>query len=272
VPSIDHLGPVLEKLHLLPFGFRLYQRLSGLSPRVYLKNRAYRVSPDGVPIPPARLLMTVAGSAEISVFLDGGQRAAACIRDILQRNGISIEGLPTLLDFGCGCGRVLRFWKDLPATELYGTDQNAELAAWCAAHLSFVRIGTNRLTPPTTYPAAQFDLIYALSVFTHLPEAAQIAWMREFHRILRPEGCLLLSLHGAHYLSRLNEQERRQFFDGNLVTRYSSSAGTNLCSVFHPETYVRTHLTEGFDVVDFIPEGARGNPRQDAWLFRPRQP
>jgi SAM-dependent methyltransferase len=269
---IDQLAPVLEKFSLLSFGFRFYQRVSSLNPRVYLRNRSYRVSqkPDAIPIPPARLLMSVAGSSEISVFLDGGQRAAEGIREILHRNQIGIEDLHAILDFGCGCGRVLRFWKDLTGSELHGTDYNTELAAWCAQHLPFAQIGTNGLAPPTSYPASRFDLIYALSVFTHLPETSQMAWMDEFHRILRPGGFLLLSLHGAHYLSRLNEPERRQFLAGELVTRYDYSAGTNLCSVFHPETYVRKHMTGDFDVVDFIPEGARGNPRQDAWLFRRR--
>lgn len=268
---IDRIGPVLERLRLLRFGFRVYQRVSGLNPRVYLRNRSYSSQPDSIPIPPAHLLMTVAGSAEISVFLDGEQLAAGSIREILHRNGIEIRDLQAILDFGCGCGRVLRFWKDLADAELHGTDYNAELAAWCAQYLPFVCIGTNRLAPPTSYPAAKFDLIYALSVFTHLPDIAQNAWMKEFHRVLRPGGYLLLSLHGGYYISRLNEQERRQFLAGGLVTRYDHSAGTNLCSVFHPEAYVRRHLAGDFEVVDFIPEGARGNLCQDAWLFQRRR-
>jgi SAM-dependent methyltransferase len=267
---IDRLGPVLERAHLLSLAFRVYQRFSGFNPRVYLRNRAYTVSPEGIPIPPARLRMAVAGSTDVSVFLELGQAAAVSIRDILQRNGIDIGDLEAILDFGCGCGRVLRFWNDLAGTKLHATDYNAELAAWCEQRLPFVRIGTNRLAPPTNYPDSRFDLIYALSVFTHLPETAQTAWMNEFHRILRPGGYLLLSLHGAHYVSRLNELERSQFLAGGLVTRYDRGAGTNLCCVFHPEAYVRKHLTGHFDVVDFIPEGALGNPGQDAWLFRMR--
>jgi cyclopropane fatty-acyl-phospholipid synthase-like methyltransferase len=212
--------------------------------------------------------MTVAGSPEIEVFLDGGRRAAASIRDILRKNGVAIESLDAILDFGCGCGRVLRLWKDLHGVKVHGTDYNTELTSWCERRLPFARIGTNELTPPTGYPAASFDLIYSLSVFTHLPEAAQREWMAEFHRLLRPGGFLLLSLHGAHYLPRLNEQEQRQFLAGDLVTRFDYSAGSNLCSVFHPEPWVRNRLTADFEFVDFIPEGARGNPRQDAWLFR----
>jgi SAM-dependent methyltransferase len=265
---IDRLGPVLEKLCLLSAGFRLYQRVSLLNPRMYLRNRSYRVSPDGIPIPPAHLLAAVAGSADIFDFLDTGRRAAASIRDILQKNEIAVEDLQAVLDFGCGCGRVLRCWKDLAGVELHGTDYNAELAAWCTRHLPFVQVGTNGLAPPISYPTGRFDLIYALSVFTHLPETAQMAWMSEFHRILRPGGFLLLSLHGAHYEPRLNEGERRRFLAGELVTRYDYGAGTNLCSAFHPETWVRRQLAGDFDVVDFIPKGALGNPRQDAWLFR----
>jgi len=265
---IDSIAPVLDKLSLLSAGVRLYQRASALNPRIYLKNRSYRMSEQGTAIPPARLLMTVAGSAEIAVFLEGGRMAADSIRTILQNNGVDISGLRAILDFGCGCGRVLRCWRDLAGVDLHGTDYNGELTAWCTRYLPFARIGRNKLAPPTSYPADRFDFIYALSVFTHLPEPDQMAWMDEFHRVLRRGGCLFLSLHGAHYLARLNEGERRQFLAGKLVTRYAYSAGTNLCSVFHPEAYVRTHLTRDFEVVDFVPEGARGNPRQDAWLFR----
>ena len=264
----ERVARFLDRLGLLPAAFRVYQGLGGFNPRVVLNNRSYRVSGEEIPVPPARLLMTVAGSAEVAVFLEGGRRAAASIRQLLGRNGIAIESLQSILDFGCGCGRVLRHWKGLPVSELHGTDYNAELARWCARHLPFARIGTNELAPPTSYPAAKFDFIYTLSVFTHLPESAQAAWMNEFHRILRPGGLLLLSLHGEHYTPRLTEQERTQFRSGALVTRHHTSAGTNLCNAFHPELYVRNHLARAFEVVDFVPEGALGNPRQDAWLFR----
>lgn len=214
--------------------------------------------------------MTVAGSAEIAVFLEGGQLAADSMRDTLRKNGVNLNDFRSILDFGCGCGRVLRFWRGMTSVDLHGTDCNPKLAAWCAQALPFARVGTNRLAPPTNYPAGKFDFIYALSVFTHLPEPDQMAWMGEFYRILRPGGYLLLSLHGAHYLSRFSEGERKRFLAGELITRYDYGAGTNLCSVFHPEAYVRERLVREFDVVDFIPEGARGNPRQDAWLFRRR--
>ncbi len=265
---IERLGSVVETLHLHSFALSVYQRVGALNIRSYLRNRGFREAPDGLAIPPAWMLMAVAGSAEAGAFLDGGRKAAQSIRDILRRNGSQMEDLGAILDFGCGCGRVLRFWKELRRTEIHGADYNARLAQWCRNNIPFVRVGSNELMPPVAYPDAMFGLIYALSVFTHLPEHVQMAWMSEFRRILPSGGLLLLSLHGAHYLPRLHEAERRRFLDGQAVTRHSRSAGMNLCCAFHPEDWVRKKLAMDFEVVDFVPEGALGNPRQDLWLFR----
>jgi cyclopropane fatty-acyl-phospholipid synthase-like methyltransferase len=105
------------------------------------------------------MLMAVAGSAEAAVFLDGGRKAAASIRDILRRNGTEMEDLGAILDFGCGCGRVLRLWKELRRTEIHGTEYNAGLARWCKNKIPFVRVGSNELMPPTGYPDATFGLV-----------------------------------------------------------------------------------------------------------------
>lgn len=253
---------------MLPFAFGLYQRLRAADPRVQRRNREHAPPADGLPVPPARLIMAVAGTPEIETYLQGGELAAASIRELLAKNGLDLGAFGAVLDFGCGCGRVLRHWADLKNTEVHGTDYNPELARWCAENLPFARIGTNSLAPPLGYRDAQFDFVYALSVLTHLPEPDQLAWMQEFRRILKPGGCLLVSTHGACYLPQLSPAEQEQFQQSRLVVRHGRSAGSNLCSTFHPESYVRGNLTLGFGVADFVPEGARGNPRQDAWLLR----
>lgn len=42
------------------------------------------------------------------------------------------------------------------------------------------------VTPPTDYEPEQFDVIFGHSVFTHLTEAAQFAWLGELKRLLKP--------------------------------------------------------------------------------------
>ena len=111
--------------------------------------------------------------------------------------------------------------------------------------------------------------MYAFSVFTHLTEALQVAWMKELARILKPDGHLLISTHGESYARRLNAEERQRFTAGQLVVKNNLSApGSNTCSAYHPAAYVQEKLADGLTVVDFVPEGAKGNPSQDLYVLR----
>ncbi len=46
--------------------------------------------------------------------------------------------------------------------------------------------------------------------------------------------------------------------------------GSNFCSAFHPQSYVRGAFTRSFDVLEFEAEGG-GNPPQDAYLLQSPQ-
>ena len=93
--------------------------------------------------------------------------------------------------------------------------------------------------------------------------------MSELTRVLKPGGFLLLSTHGDAYIRRLNETERRDFEAGRLVVKNNvRSPGSNTCSAYHPEAYVRGRLAAGLEVVDLRREGAKGNPRQGLYVLR----
>ena len=59
-------------------------------------------------------------------------------------------------------------------------DINPKAVEWCRSHLDFAEVALNEIEPPLPYPAQMFDFVYALSVFTHLDEDLQHAWLREF--------------------------------------------------------------------------------------------
>lgn len=234
-------------------------------------NIGYQIckAPDGLPIPDAHLINMVILSKEVAWFLHSGRLCADSIRYALQKNGYGFDDFETILDFGCGCGRVIRYWSRLvPPQRLYGTDINPELIAWDQKHLNKIAdFQVNALEPPLKYPANFFDFVYAISVFTHLPESLQFAWINELHRILRLGGLLLISVHGESRFFQLTPAEQARFKAGSLVVKHSSSPGSNLCGVYHPEFYVRNCLARNYDVVDFIPRGVR-DADQDIYLFR----
>jgi hypothetical protein len=79
-----------------------------------------------------------------------------------------------------------------------------------------------------------------------------------------------LTTHGRHYLAELSDDERGRFEAGEIVLRHADRPGSNVSGAYHPEAYVRERLSEGFEVMDFVEEGALGNPSQDLWLLRKR--
>ena len=264
---------MLYRSGLLGAAYGLLTRVEILHPVILFGNMRYWLSgtPDGVPVPPWRLRTLVIGTSAIKSFLSTGRQAADDIKNLLQTNGLDLNQFEKILDFGCGCGRVTRWMRT--KAQVYGTDYNDELIRWARQNLPSVQFETNGLEPPTPYPSNEFDFVYALSVFTHMPEALQRSWMAELHRIVKPGGFLMITTAGEAYLPRfLTDEEQQEFRSGQLVVKHERYAGTNLCAAYHPYAHVAQCLARGFDVIDFVAEGAfRGGgrlPSQDAYLLR----
>jgi SAM-dependent methyltransferase len=250
---------LFERLKLLRPTYRAYEMLRSLGGR-------RPPAAGGLPLPPRRLMVRVAGTPDESWFLRSGRISADTVREAAARHGRPLESLGSLLDFGCGCGRVTRWWYELDA-EVHGSDVDARAVAWCEANLGFGQFAVNGLAPPLRYGDSAFDLVYAFSVLTHLTEELQRPWLDELRRVLRPGGLVVVSTHGERYLERLTAAERARFEAGDLVVRWGGVAGTNLCTTFHPRSYLE-RLAEGFEFLEHIPEGAAGNPHQDLSVLR----
>lgn len=206
--------------------------------------------PDGLPLPPARLRLLVDGrSGDGPRFLVLGRAMFDSIAGAVRDSGRDPAGLAAVLDFGCGCGRVLRHWSTVEGPELHGSDYNPDLVAWLGEGLPFVHPNVNGLAPPTRYGDGQFDLVYALSVFSHLDRELQDAWIAEFRRILRPGGLLVVSVLGESMAARLTGEERARFEGGELVVERPRMSGRNLCSAYHPRSYVTGTLLAKFEDV-----------------------
>ncbi len=147
------------------------------------------------PLPPPRLRYRVSGTSSRATFLSTGREASENIRDVFEASRQPGSRYARWLDFGCGCGRVARHLeRTVPIDELWGIDVDEEALRWTASHFrgSYERVAAD---PPTSLPAAHMDVVYAGSVFTHLSEERQLAWLAELHRVMRPGGLLIASTH-----------------------------------------------------------------------------
>src|SRR5262249_23774099 len=144
-----------------------------------------------------------------------------------------------------------------------GSDMNAQAINWCRGNSgsrSSRRTALRRRSCSRTRASISCT---RFSVFTHLTAKLQVAWRDELRRVLRPGGRLLMSTHGQSYVAQLDANERARFNAGELVVRWGEVVGSNLCGAYHPERYLRETFAQGFEFVEFEPQGALGNPTQD---------
>ena len=211
IPILSKLAKALDSLEIQNNELR-----EQLEQQMALRNLPQFGSPellnfDDVPLPPDFLRRLVSGTDDVQWFLESGQAGVQALVNILARQHMEINQFESLLDFGCGCARVLRHLRSYDSVNLHGSDYNSSAIRWCDENLNFAEFNTNMLEPPTRYRAHSFDLIYAFSVFTHLTEPLQIPWIRELHRILKPNGYLIITVHGDIYLDKIPEAEREKY-------------------------------------------------------------
>jgi SAM-dependent methyltransferase len=201
-------------------------------------------------------------------FLDAGEAAFHDVIAAMRECAREGETYGRWLDFGCGCGRFARHVERLPeVVSLHGVDVDARAIGWLQRHSwrgSYLAIGEN---PPIPFPDASFDCVCAISVFTHLPEGLQLAWLGEIRRLLRPGGLLLASTHSEQltftlpFLTAGQHEELRQrgfLFVPGLQT-YKED-GT-----FHTLEYLARRWSELFDLVIHKPLGLAGFQDLSVW-------
>jgi SAM-dependent methyltransferase len=182
------------------------------------------------PLPPPRLRTLVAGTPDPEVFVRSGELSADAVRSAVAAVGGRAD---RVLDFGCGCGRTIRHWPE--SVSLDGCDPNAELIAWCKENLEFARFSVSPRVPPLEFETGSFDLVYAISVFTHLAVPTQRAWMEDLARLLKPGGVLVITTHGDTLAATaLTARDRAAYDAGDIVVTYPGAEGENLCAAYHP--------------------------------------
>ncbi len=260
----------LHKAGLLKPSQYIYFNLKTLTPSVLKSEIQYRTKhgPDGYALPPPHLIYDVIACRWGAVFLDSGKRVVDDMAAIMEKNHRPLSDFRAVLDFGCGCGRLIRQVKKRTAAQLSGSDYNGLLVNWCKEHLPFAQFSKNELAPPLEMQDDSVDFIYARSVFTHLPLDLQLVWMKELGRVLKAGGCIYFTMHGRPLSSGLTGSQLEEFEAGKLVETYSSVAGENLCSTFALPAFVENNLLNGFTLLDFVEGRNSQHLRQDVYLLQ----
>jgi SAM-dependent methyltransferase len=176
----------------------------------------------------------------------------------------------SILDWGCGPGRIIRH---LPAfidssCTLYGTDYNKKYINWCKKNIPDISFSTNKLSPPLSYLNNTFDIVYGISIFTHLSKEMHFAWFNELIRVLKPGGIMLLTLHGNAFKEKLTKAEKINFEKGELIVKSNTKEGHRTFGAFQPVSFVKK-LVGSNEILEHIPgDVTNGKPQQDIWIIK----
>lgn len=229
----------------------------------------------GFVAPPRHLQERVAG-LYYPEFFEHGTWLLGFLEDALTDAGRELTSFPVILDFGCGCARVLRAVHEraAPTQTLHGTDIDAEAIEWCRSHYStMAEFAVNPTSPPMAYADTTFDLVYSVSVFTHLPEDLQLAWLRELQRVTKPGAYLLLTTFNEEKFDDVVPEPERAAARAHGFYYYDEGVTTDglpefYRQSFHTPAYVRSHWSELFEVLDIRERAVDGH--QDLVVCRRR--
>jgi SAM-dependent methyltransferase len=175
------------------------------------------------------------------------------------------------MEWGCGCGRILRNVPPPVAPKrLYGNDIDRDALAWVDENLPWVETSRTDGMPPLPYADNSFDLIFNHSVMTHLDEDYQDAWLAELHRVVRPGGIVTLTVSGQHafqmFLDTLPpdsaaraihvEKLREQGIDFIDQDNWASEFPDFYHTTFHSAEYIFRHWSTILDIRAYIPRGS----------------
>ncbi len=134
---------------------------------------------------------------------------------LLQRNNRSLRDFRSVLEFGCGFGRMLTHMTRLMSQAKFsGCEAVIHNVEYCQRKFPSINFCQTGATPPSSFADEEFDLIYSYSVFTHLSEENHIAWLGEMARLLKPGGVMLHSTKSYEFVRRAN------FFSPESLVKY----------------------------------------------------
>jgi ubiquinone/menaquinone biosynthesis C-methylase UbiE len=239
----------------------------------YLKNQQFKKHNPTVAIPPDEWLFETF-QLDYQKYFDDGKLAAKEILDWTTEL-ISSE-MPTILDWGCGTGRIIQHIHSYnPYTLLYAVDINKKMIDWNHQNIKGVHFSEISSITPTAYPANYFDLVYGISVYTHLSSTLQSDWLAELHRMIKPAGILLVTTHGSFFHSQLSKKEinilnEKGFFEKNFQQNHLLQSGNRNDTLYVTEEHFKKIIEPHFEIKSYYdgskyPEKFGG---QDLWILQ----
>ncbi|MEL6553431.1 MAG: class I SAM-dependent methyltransferase [Cyanobacteria bacterium J06621_11] len=229
----------------------------------------YPLAATSLPLPDRSNMQRI-GASDLEWFLFSGSSFVEKLEDILHQfissdlspepsSDLSLESL-SILDWGCGCGRLTRHLIDKKYGNVCGIDIDPLNIDWCQKHLPGAAFHLVRPSIPTQLTSEQFNVIIGHSVFTHLTEVDQYLWLIELNRLLVKGGIAVVTVM-ANFSTAIEPFSSNDFYHlmkqgfldvGWQADGVDSQKPGYYRRIFHTIDYIRSYWTNFFEVVSVL--------------------
>jgi SAM-dependent methyltransferase len=231
------------------------------------KNEAYLAQHPGIAFPPPYMIYETF-RLDYQRYYEKGRESAEWIKD--EVSPFKELKNSRIYDWGCGPGRVIRHMPEVVnnGCEFYASDYNEAYVQWCQANLPGITVKKNELSPPLPFENELFDLVYGISIFTHLSEQKHYDWLNEHLRVLKQGGILFITTHGDITRANLTQEEDAIYQKGELVERANVKEGHRMYVAYQPIPFMHRLIKDKFRILKHTP-GSRQSWgfSQDVWIL-----
>lgn len=133
-------------------------------------------------------------SNPVREYLSDGWRTLSELMVLLERQGRPLLGMRSVLEFGAGFGRFTRHLAPLMPGRITASDVLPGTPEFLRDTFGVKAFASSRVPGEIRFPE-RYDLVFVLSVFTHLPPKAWGDWLRTLEGALAPGGLLVFTVH-----------------------------------------------------------------------------
>lgn len=236
---------------------------------IWIPNDIFSIKTLRPPVPASGNIVRVSGEESDLRFVVGGTTTFIQLNEISKKYfNVSLGEYQTCVDWGCGCARVMRqFWeagkllklREPNQQRIIGVDIDPVNINWCKENMDGRGNYKVLSLEGFDFNTAEIDLLYGISVMTHLTEHHQNLWLNEIARVVRPGGCVILTTHGEFAYYRHSRMlatafvERFGIFDLTPDAAIGADKDTYYRATFHSREYIKKYWSKNFEILDVIP-------------------
>lgn len=259
---------ILRKIRLLHFAekirsiYHFYKYRNLL--KTFKKNKKY----SNFLLPPYVIAYDAFAGFDPYHYINQGKKHASFVSSLIEK--YKGKNVKSIYEWGCGPMRVLRhlpIFFDIKKTSFFGSDFNYKSVSWAKKNFKDINVSLNSLSPPLPYNNESFDVVYCISVFTHLSENVSKQYISDIYRILKKDGIFISTFHGNMNSKVLTKKELYDFEKGYFVERGSVVEGSRIYASYHPDLFIRKNFSQ-FRILEKIESKTQSDFEQDWWVFK----